>query len=109
MVYHHGSNSLEGFVGTYGLRKNLNLSAFATLAHSPGYNTNHLAVEAEYLSSHNLAINGRCELIGGDRSEVSTVGAITYYPFRTQYVRLTAEARERRADRAVNLFFRVQY
>lgn len=109
MVYHHGSNNLEGFVGTYGLRKNLNLSAFATLAHSPGYNTSHLALEAEYLSSHNLAINGRCELIGGDRSEVATVGAITYYPFRTQYVRVTAEARERRTDRAVNLFFRVQY
>ena len=107
--YVHKSNNLQGLIGTYALRHNLYLTGIATLAHSPGFNTNHLSLEGEYLPSTRLALTGRAELIGGDRSEVAAVGAVTYYPLRTQYLRLTAEARERRADRAFNLFLRVQY
>ena len=107
--YVHKSSNLQGLVGTYALRQNLYLTGIATLAHSPGFNTNHVSMEAEYLPSNRLALTGRAELIGGDRSEVATTGAITYYPLRSQYLRLTAEARERRADRAFNLFLRVQY
>ena len=107
--YLHGSSTLHGLVGTYGLRDNWYLLGIATLAHSPGFNTSHAALETDYLHSWRLGLTGRAELIGGDRSEVSTTEAITYYPFRTQLIRLTAEARERRADRAFNLFLRVQY
>ena len=109
MGYVHSSSNLQSLVGAYALRQNLYLTGIAALAHSPGFNTNHLTLEAEYLPSSRLALTGRAELIGGDRSELAGVGAVTFYPFRSQYVRLTAEAKERRADRAFNLFLRVQY
>ncbi len=109
LSYVHKSGNLQGLVGTYALRRNLYLTGIATLAHSPGFNTNHVSLETEYMPSTRLALTGRAELIGGDRSEVATTGALTFYPLRTQYLRLTAEARERRADRAFNLFLRVQY
>ena len=107
--YLHKGSTLAGLVGTVACHDRLFLTGVATLAHDPGVNTTHLALEAEYLPNRRLAFSGRAELIGGDLSDLATVAAINYYPLSSPYLRLSAEARQRRADRGVNLTLRVQY
>lgn len=107
--YVHKDSTLGGLIGTYSPRKNLYLTGVGTLAHDVGVNTTHLAIEAEYLPSTLLALSGRVELVGGDRSEVANVAAINYYPLKSQYLRLSAESRQRRADRAFTFSLRIQY
>jgi hypothetical protein len=109
LAYLHKDSNMEGLIGTYAPRKDLYLTGTAALAHQPGINTTHLALEAEYLPTAQLAFTGRAELIGGGLSEVATVAALNYYPRKNQYLRLSAEVHQRRQDRAFDLTLRVQY
>jgi hypothetical protein len=107
--YIHKNSNLSGLIGTYALRDRVFLTGVATLGHEPGFNSTHLAIEAEYLPTKLLALTGRAELIGGDRSDLATVVAINYYPLSNQFLRLSAESRQRRADRGFDLTVRFQY
>ena len=107
--YVRGKNHQIGAIGTYAPIEKLLLAGYATLAHGEGVNTTHLSGEAEYLVNSNLALNARLELIGGSNSEISSTVAATWYPFRTSFVRLTAESRQRREDRSFSIFLRTQY
>lgn len=107
--YVHKESSLSGLIGTYALQDKVYFTGVATLGHDPGLNTTHLALEAEYLPNRRLALTGRAELIGGDRSDLATVAAVNYYPFSSQYLRLSAESRQRREDRGFDLTVRFQY
>ncbi len=109
MGYVHKDSTIGGLIGTYAPRKDLYLTGVATIAHDIGVSTTHLAMEAEYLPTKLLAFTGRAELVGGDRSEVATVGAINYYPLKSQYLRLALESRQRRTDRALTFAVRFQY
>jgi len=109
LAYAHKDSSLVGLVGTYAPAKRVYLTTVATIGHSPGINTNHTAIEAEYLPNSRMALTGRVELIGGDRSEVANVFAVNYYPCRTRYLRLSAESHQRRGDRGLDLTARLQY
>lgn len=107
--YIHKDSNLTGLVATYALHDRLFLTGAATLGHEPGLSTTHMALEAEYLPNRRFAITGRAEIIGGDRSDLATVAAINYYPLACPVLRLSAESRQRRADRGFDLTVRVQY
>lgn len=107
--YFHKDSHLAGLIGTYTFHDRVYLTGVATIGHEPGINTTHLALEAEYLPNRRLSLTGRAELIGGDRSELASVAAINYYPFANQYLRLSAETRQRREDRGFDLTARFQY
>lgn len=107
--YIHKDSNLIGLVGTKSVLNRVYLTGVATLGHEPGLNTTHLAMEAEYLPNRRFSFTGRVELIGGDRSELTSVAAINYYPFSSQFLRLSAESRQRSADRGFNLIGRFQY
>ncbi len=107
--YLHKDAHQIGLVGTYAIRSRLFLTTLAVLAHAPGLNTVHLSVEPEYLFHRNLSVTARAELISGDLSEVSTDAAINYYPTKNQFIRLTAEAVQRRQARDLRATLRVQY
>jgi len=107
--YFHKDSNLSGLIGTYALRDRVYLTAIATLGHEPGLSTTHLAAEAEYLPNRLFAVTGRVELIGGDRSDLATVAAVNYYPITSQFLRLSAESRQRRGDRGFDVTVRFQY
>jgi hypothetical protein len=107
--YVHKQSNMTGLIGTYALRDRIYFTGTAVLAHDTGVNTTHTAFEAEYLPNRRLALTGRVELIGGELSGGASVAAINYYPFSNQYLRLTAESRQRRDDRALDLTVRFQY
>ena len=107
--YLHKDSSLVGLIGTHAPCNRVYLTGVATLGHEPGLSTSHLALEAEYLPNERLALTGRFELIGGDRSDLVTVAAINYYPLSNHYLRLSAESRQRRTDRGFDLTARFQY
>lgn len=109
LSYLHGESNTLGVIGTYGFHDRLYLTGLAMLAHQPGYNTTHTALEAEYLPSHLLGLSGRLEFIDGEQSDVASVAAINYYPTTNQYFRLSLESRQRRADRGIDLTLRLQY
>jgi len=107
--YVHKNANLAGLIGTYTFANKVYLTGIGTLAHEPGFNTTHVSLEAEYLPINRLSVTGRAELISGDRSDLATVAAVNYYPFANQLLRLSAESRQRRADRGFDLTVRFQY
>jgi hypothetical protein len=107
--YVREENNLTGLVGTFAPCDRIFFTGVATLGHQPGLNTSHVALEAEYLPNRRLSLTGRAELIGGDRSDLATVAAVNYYPLSSQFLRLTAESHQRRADRGFDLTVRIQY
>lgn len=107
--YFHKDSHLVGLIGTHSLLDRIYLTGIATLGHEPGRNTTQLAAEAEYLPNRRLSFTGRIELIGGDRSDLASVVAINYYPLAKQFLRLSAESRQRREDRGFDLTVRIQY
>ena len=107
--YLHKDSHQGGLIATYSPRRHLYLTGFATLAHGDGLNTTHVTAEAEFTPTRFFAVTARAELISGDLSELASVASLTYYPFKSQYFRLTAEERQRRQDRGFTLFVRFQY
>jgi hypothetical protein len=107
--YTHAGNHLEGVLGTHQLRKNLYLLGAAALGHDDRGSTRRLSLEGDYVTSPRLALTGRLEALGGARSDVGAVAAVTYYPFKLPVLRLTAEMTQRKGNRGFILFARGQF
>jgi hypothetical protein len=105
----HAGNHLAGLIGTHRLGRNLYLLGTAALGQDEEGTTKRLSVEAEYTAGSRLALTGRLEARQGHDDDIAPVAAITYYPFKPQLLRLTAEARQRKGDRAFFLFARGQF
>lgn len=101
---------LVGGMGTVQPLRNLYVTGILATGHDRVGSTHRFSAEAEYVVNPQLALTGRLEVEGGAREDVAPVAAITYYPIRNvPYLRLTAEATQRKGDRSFILFARGQF
>jgi hypothetical protein len=107
--YTHGSNHLEGVIGTYLLGKSLYLLGVGAVGHDDRGSTRRLGVQGEYLFSPRWALTADLESLGGHQSDLGGFAAITAYPFKSPVLRLTGEMVQRKGNRAFMLFARGQF
>lgn len=101
---------LVGGMGTVQPLRNVYVTGILATGHDRVGSTHRFSAEAEYVVNPQLALTGRLEVEGGAREDVAPVAAITYYPIRNvPYLRLTAEATQRKGDRSFVLFARGQF
>lgn len=105
----HAGNHLEGIMATQRVLKNLYLLEIAANGHDEDGDTQRLSLEAEYVFSQYLALTGRLDVLGGAQDDVAPTAAVTFYPFKQHWVRLTGEMTQRKGDRANYLFVRGQF
>jgi hypothetical protein len=107
--YTHAGSHLEGLIGTHRLGKKLYLLGVGVIGHDSDGATRRLAVQGEYVASPRLALTADLEALGGHQNDVGGIAAITYYPFKLPYLRLTGEMVQRKGDRTFTLFVRGQF
>jgi hypothetical protein len=108
-AFTHAGHHLEGLIGTHRLRKNLYLLGVGAIGHDSDGATRRLTVQAEYVASSRFALTGDLEALGGHLNDVGGIVAITYYPLKQPYLRLTGEMVQRKGDRTFTLFVRAQF
>lgn len=108
-AYTNAGQHLEGLIATHALRPDLRLMGIGALGHDRDGSTRRLALEAEYLPNPYLGLSGRLEVTGGSHDDVAPVFAVTYYPAKQHYVRLTGEVVERKGERGFFLIGRGQF
>ena len=108
-AFTHAGNHLEGVIGTRRLKKNLYLLGVGAIGHDDEGSTRRLAVQGEYVASPRLAVTADLEALGGKQNDVGGIAAITFYPFKQPFLRLTGEMVQRKGDRTFTLFARGQF
>jgi hypothetical protein len=98
-------------IGTHQLRKDLYLLAAASNGRDDHGSTRRLSLQAESMVSHQLAITGRLEVLGGRTNDVAPVLSATYYPYEKpwMWLRLTGEIVERKGQRSFAFLARVLF
>ena len=108
-AFTHAGNHLEGMIATHRLKKNLYLLGVGAIGHDDEGTTRRLAVEGEYVPSPRFALTADLESLGGHQNDLGGIAAVTYYPFKRPYLRLTGEMVQRKGNRAFMLFARGQF
>jgi hypothetical protein len=107
--YTHAGHYLVEVLGTHELGKKVYLLGVGALGHDDEGSTRRLGVQGEYVSSPRLAFTADLEALGGKVDDVGGIAAVTYYPFKAPYLRLTGEMIQRKGERAFTLFVRGQF
>lgn len=107
--YAHAENHLGGLIGTCQISASLYLLGAAAIGRDAEGSTRRFSVEGEYLVGPRLAFTGRLEVLAGSQQDVAPVAAVTYYPLPVSFLRLTAEAVQRKGERTFTMFARGQF
>lgn len=107
--FNSDSNRLGGLLGTYEPLPNLSLLGAATSAHDRFGNRRGLSLEADYTPLPLLAVTGRLESTHGIQNDTYPVLALTVYPFRQGFVRLTGETVQQKGQRTNSVYLLAQF
>lgn len=132
--YFRSGNHVESIAATHDVGKEVHLLGAASLGHDATGGSHGLSLQGDYTQSSQLALTGRLDVLkqpagssgggggiggysvvnrgvssGSNSTDVGMAAAVNYYPLKQQFLRLTAELVERRANRSFTLFAHLQY
>lgn len=100
LLYTHDNFHYGSFIGTRNIAKNFYLLGVAALSHDPNNGEQKfLSGQVDYTVNPFLTLSGRYESITGANSEAYPVFAVSWYPIRSYWLRLTAESVQLKSNR----------